>query len=205
MGNPDLSEINWFRLYQFKTAAIHTKIDAIQLIGDGIYTEVELTVNSGSGSGFYEPGERVQIRAQMPQEGQVFDRWVVNAGTLQVENPESFTTYVTIEDTDAEITAGYIADPNVAVGPGEIIRECRLFPNPAQDEVQLMFDLKKSADVSITIYGLAGQIVRNGPEKVKLIAGEQHMSISISDLTPGGYLLNIDCDGICRTRLLLKD
>ena len=34
IGNPDLSAINWFRVYRFKTGTVTTRIDAIQLIGE---------------------------------------------------------------------------------------------------------------------------------------------------------------------------
>lgn len=40
-GNPDLSAINWFRLYRFKTGSVVTRIDGIQLIGENY-----LSVNS---------------------------------------------------------------------------------------------------------------------------------------------------------------
>ena len=33
-GNPDLSKINWFRLYRFKSGTVTTRVDAIQLIGE---------------------------------------------------------------------------------------------------------------------------------------------------------------------------
>ena len=33
-GNPDLSAINWFRIYRFKSGPVTTRVDAIQLIGE---------------------------------------------------------------------------------------------------------------------------------------------------------------------------
>jgi len=33
-GNPDLSAINWFRIYRFKSGSVTTRLDAIQLIGE---------------------------------------------------------------------------------------------------------------------------------------------------------------------------
>ena len=33
-GNPDLSAINWFRIYRFKSGNVTTRVDAIQLIGE---------------------------------------------------------------------------------------------------------------------------------------------------------------------------
>ena len=34
IGNPDLSAINWFRLYRKKNGSVTTRIDAIQLLGE---------------------------------------------------------------------------------------------------------------------------------------------------------------------------
>lgn len=36
IGNPDLSAINWFRLYRFKSGNVTTRIDAIQLLGENL-------------------------------------------------------------------------------------------------------------------------------------------------------------------------
>ena len=33
IGNPDLSAINWFRLYRFKTGSVTNRVDAIELLG----------------------------------------------------------------------------------------------------------------------------------------------------------------------------
>tara|TARA_B100000809_G_scaffold127796_2_gene125928 strand:- start:285 stop:2255 length:1971 start_codon:yes stop_codon:yes gene_type:complete len=33
-GNPDLSAINWFRIYRFKSGSVTTRLDGIQLIGE---------------------------------------------------------------------------------------------------------------------------------------------------------------------------
>jgi len=34
IGNPDLSAINWFRLYRFKSGGVTTRVDAIKLKGE---------------------------------------------------------------------------------------------------------------------------------------------------------------------------
>jgi len=44
MGNPDLSAINWFRIYHKKTGIVTTRIDAIQLIGENSLSIDDLVV-----------------------------------------------------------------------------------------------------------------------------------------------------------------
>ena len=45
IGNPDLSAINWFRLYRFKSGSVTTRIDAIQLIGENSLTIEDVVEN----------------------------------------------------------------------------------------------------------------------------------------------------------------
>jgi hypothetical protein len=195
IGNPDLSNINWFRLYQFKVGTINTKIDAIQLIGDEIYMEVALTVNNGTGSGKYIPGERVRIQANAAPEGEVFDSWVIHSGTLQVDDPGSSDTYVTIADTDAEISASYVTDPNLSVYTINTFQGFRLYPNPARNEVHLEFDLTKGSEVCFTLYDLTGTIARQAYNSVKLPEGKHQLSLAVDDVPPGSYVLKVDNEG----------
>jgi hypothetical protein len=44
IGNPDLSAINWFRLYRQKNGTVTTRIDAIQIIGENSLAIDDLVV-----------------------------------------------------------------------------------------------------------------------------------------------------------------
>jgi len=64
-----------------------------------------LTVNSGSGDGVYASGTIVDITANSPPSGQVFDAWIGDTSGIADVNDE--TTTITMPASDAEITATY--------------------------------------------------------------------------------------------------
>ncbi|MGM0452696.1 MAG: InlB B-repeat-containing protein, partial [Thermodesulfobacteriota bacterium] len=64
-----------------------------------------LTVSGGTGSGDYLPGETVEISADSPSEGQVFDKWT--GDTARVENPNLPETAFVMPAADAGLTAAY--------------------------------------------------------------------------------------------------
>jgi hypothetical protein len=203
LGNPDLTEINWFRLYSFKSAAITTKIDAIQLISDGIYTEVQLTVNHGEGSGAYEPGDRVRIRADAAATGEVFDEWIIHSGTPQLDDPNAATTYLTISDTDAEVSASYIADPNVSVSSADKLFELSIYPVPAHETLHFIFGLEEPSGVSVNIRDLAGRVLIQHPRLTSLDAGENHFTMDIAELSTGSYLVEVQMNHSVNTRMIV--
>ncbi|MDR2148440.1 MAG: T9SS type A sorting domain-containing protein, partial [Tannerella sp.] len=72
---------------------------------DAPVTTYTLTVNSGSGSGSYAPGTVVNISANTPPSGKVFDKWTGDiAGIANVNNAS--TTY-TMGSANATVTATY--------------------------------------------------------------------------------------------------
>ncbi len=64
-----------------------------------------LTVNNGTGDGTYPVGRTVDITADQPSEGQVFDQWSGDTGALA--DPASAATTVTIPDRSITVTAIY--------------------------------------------------------------------------------------------------
>ncbi len=62
----------------------------------------ELIVESGSGDGFYPKGQAINITAQAPEDGMMFDRWVVvGDGEVVFSAPYALHTTVTIVSADA--------------------------------------------------------------------------------------------------------
>lgn len=70
-------------------------------------TAYRLQVMGGSGSGDYLTGERASLVAQMPPAGQVFDRWRIDSGEAQIENPASENTKILLGNTPVTVTAVY--------------------------------------------------------------------------------------------------
>ena len=75
--------------------------------GDGGSPSYQLTVNSGSGSGSYAAGSVVDLVANAPPSGQVFDQWTGDIGTVADVNAASTT--LTMPAGDATVTASYQA------------------------------------------------------------------------------------------------
>jgi hypothetical protein len=73
------------------------------VIGDG--TRYALTVNSGSGGGDYFPGQQVQVSANAPPSGMIFDAWAGDTDGLS--DAQSPSAGYTMPASAAEITATY--------------------------------------------------------------------------------------------------
>lgn len=107
IGSPDINAINWFRLYNFKSSSITTRIDAIQLIDPSGGVSYQLTVNSGSGDGSYADGTNVNIVADAPPSGKEFDIWAIDVGTILFADQNAANTTATINNSGATISATY--------------------------------------------------------------------------------------------------
>ena len=80
-------------------------LDAIEFIPSGATTTYTLTVVNGSGSGAYPEGAGVNISANTPPAGQVFDQWTGDVATVvDVNNP---TTQVMIPNKNITLTPAY--------------------------------------------------------------------------------------------------
>jgi M6 family metalloprotease-like protein len=79
-----------------------------------------LTVNNGSGSGNYAPGINLTITALTPAPGQIFDKWIVNSGNVNLWNPVAASTGFSMPAAAVNITASYktpgTGGTNIAMG-----------------------------------------------------------------------------------------
>lgn len=82
-------------------------------------TTFALTVNSGSGDGSYEQGEVVNISANTPPSGQVFDVWTGDVANVADVNAASTT--ITMPASAVSVTATYKDEP--VSGDGFVVRE----------------------------------------------------------------------------------
>ncbi|NQU44254.1 hypothetical protein HQ520_13270, partial [bacterium] len=82
------------------------------LIGGASAFTYELTVFSGTGSGYFAPGNTPSISA-IALLGQTFDRWI---GDVQyLDDPDSAVTIVTMPSGSVKVEATYIRDPEYAL------------------------------------------------------------------------------------------
>lgn len=69
----------------------------------------ELLVNSGSGTGIYEPATSVSISANPAPVGFEFDYWMIDSGHVAIADSTASTTSLVTSTTDASVTAVYRA------------------------------------------------------------------------------------------------
>lgn len=66
-----------------------------------------VTVNSGTGGGFYTEGETVTIQADEAPAGKRFSKWTVDSGDIELASSSSSETTFTMPAEDVEVTASY--------------------------------------------------------------------------------------------------
>lgn len=86
----------------------------------------------------------------------------------------------------ASIT-GLVQDHSVAV--------LSLFPNPAQDQLNLIYALRQAGDVSIQIVSADGSEQQAALRQTGLAADIHGISLSVSDLPNGIYLIKVTANG----------
>jgi len=72
--------------------------------------------------------------------------------------------------------------------PGQTVSSLNVFPNPATNPAEIRFTLKKPAAVTLELFNLEGQLVKN-VYSGKLSAGENRIPLDVAVLSKGTYLL----------------
>ncbi|HMK06474.1 MAG TPA: M64 family metallopeptidase [Flavobacterium sp.] len=78
-----------------------------------------------------------------------------------------------------------------------------IYPNPANDIVNVAVELDKNSTLQIQLVSMDGKIIREFPSK-KIEKGKYTDSISISNLASGSYLVVFKIDGVRFTKTLVK-
>lgn len=68
-----------------------------------------------------------------------------------------------------------------------------LYPNPVADQLHLELNLESDASCRISLYDLGGKMVRELEEKL-LLQGGNELTLNLSDMAAGAYLLKIDTE-----------
>ncbi len=145
IGSPNMNEVNWFRIYNKKTASITTRLDAIEIIDPAAGERYSLTVNDGDGDGMYYSGSEISIHANSAPQNQIFYKWQINSGSPIIGNESTISTYLTMSANDAVITATYKPDSNVSIDKNDAEKKITIYPNPLI-----------SNNLSIDLYGFNG-------------------------------------------------
>lgn len=79
-------------------------------------TQVQLTVENGSGTGIYYSNDSVVITANNPPEGQLFKTWVITQGQANVVAPNRSQTSIVLSNVDVTVAATYSENPGTLFG-----------------------------------------------------------------------------------------
>lgn len=79
-----------------------------------------------------------------------------------------------------------------------------VYPNPAQDEVNLNINMTEPSDVNVSILDLTGKEVIAAPQQ-NLAEGMQRVAVNTSTLTPGMYLVKVTtATGTSTKRIIIQ-
>ncbi|WP_326981646.1 S8 family serine peptidase [Chryseobacterium sp. MYb264] len=78
-----------------------------------------------------------------------------------------------------------------------------LFPNPAKEEVNIKFSLKKDSDIKISIYDFSGKLIKTDQSSGKFPKGEFLKTIDTRSLQQGIYLVSVEISEYKETKKLI--
>ena len=84
--------------------------------------------------------------------------------------------------------------PGASVNEIDYVSDYVLFPNPSNGNVNLSFNLLNSANVSVQITDMLGNLVHDGGTNY-MTAGEHKATFTGNNLTDGIYFVNLTVDG----------
>ncbi len=70
-----------------------------------------------------------------------------------------------------------------------------VLPNPAQDFVDLQFELSEKADYQVYLFSLTGQLLQSFGKSEATKQGVCHERVDIGALPPGTYIVKVQCSG----------
>ncbi|MFN0201076.1 MAG: Omp28-related outer membrane protein [Bacteroidia bacterium] len=82
----------------------------------------------------------------------------------------------------------------IAINPKDVVTlDFEVFPNPANEQVNVAFKLDNAKDVQVEVFTLTGQRVLN--QAHNNLVGEQTISLDTRELAAGSYLVSVSFEG----------
>ena len=79
-----------------------------------------------------------------------------------------------------------------------------LYPNPANNFINVYVELEKSATVAIDLISMDGRVVQSVPAK-EFATGENNSVISTENLSQGNYIVSLKINGVNYTKTFVKE
>ncbi len=168
------------------------KIEESSTISANIYTKEKLEVEKGKTyptrmTGLFIARDKVDAKENVI--------WNWDADACESESSDSYYSPF-VGTTESEIEAPVLE--NIQIGQTDPIIDLSVFPNPFQERTNIRFFLPKSARVTVEIYNLQGQRIKQLVD-AQLAAGPQHLQwdgIATNGLRleSGLYIVNLRVD-----------
>jgi len=156
---------------------------------------------------YYRKGNTYHFSLPVPNEYSV--EWKINDGISIFGSDVSYTylesgNYIVkliVRDNLGSIVYSQDIHISVAAGiPETLSDQINIYPLPLQNIVNIEFDSQSNDQAIFKFYNLAGQIIYE--KNVSLISGMNHISLDVSSIDPGMYVLMIETpEGILRQKV----
>lgn len=124
--------------------------------------------------------------------------WTMDFDTCQVSFCDSIGITLFAPQEDG-FTLNIVSELSLGVAEfNSNISKMEIFPNPANDEITLNFDLKTNEQITYSIYDHSGKIIARWNRN--LISGLQNEQINLNDYTSGLYLLELTTNDSRQTK-----
>jgi hypothetical protein len=156
----------------------------------------KLIVRYGAGSGVYKEGEVINITADTPPSGKLFDKWT--GDTAGIADIKGSSTTITIGKYNQTVTATF-RDIGTGLGPdASAEKKITCYPNPAGSSFTL--DLNGIGGCEVEIFNLLGCLVYN----IRTL--ERISNIKDHNLPSGIYILKArdSQEGIYAQKLIIE-
>jgi len=118
-------------------------------------------------------------------------------------NGELTFTTLTMSSEDAVVSATYKDGP-VSVGNATSFEHAvGIYPNPAHTEISIKLTVERPTEINISIYDLRGRVVGKGIDGIKLITGNHVLTLPLSGIDAGTYMMRINTNDGVYTELVV--
>ncbi|MFT5821055.1 MAG: hypothetical protein ACI8ZM_002304, partial [Crocinitomix sp.] len=96
-----------------------------------------------------------------------------------------------------------LPEDNDNLDKDKFVPNINLYPNPVKDAGTVEFDLASNGNVTLQIFNLSGQVVRQITSK-ELEAGKNQIAFDANDLPRGTYIVRLTSEGMSETTKFIK-